>query len=94
MKLRYVEISAGPAADAMAIVVSCLQQLQSLTEGEEALLNNAPEDIQDDCKELVMDCKSLINKLNNQVSVKKTEKTVNKEGKEKDVSEGKGKSKG
>lgn len=57
-------IIAGPAGEALAQVVPALQIFMSLLEGEDAPLSNAPPDIKDKTKEIIIEIKDLVSKIN------------------------------
>ncbi len=61
---KVVVLKASPAADALAIAVTVLQQLQSMVDGDAAVLKNAPKEIVILVKKMIGQDKALIEALN------------------------------
>ena len=60
----YTKVEAGAAADSLAVIVNVLQQLQSLIEGDSALLASAPDEIKKRTFQMISLVKRMIHDLN------------------------------
>ena len=61
---KVTVLQASPAADALAIAVDVLQKLQSMVDGDAAVLKNAPKEIVILVKKMIGQDKALIEALN------------------------------
>ena len=75
---KVVVLKASPAADALAIAVGVLQQLQGMVDGDAATLKNAPEEIVKLVRKMIGQDKALIEALNGLVGNVKENDDKNK----------------
>ncbi len=79
--MRYIIIS-SPAGEALNTSASCLNSINDMLVGEEAILSNAPQSIKDKGSQIVELLKEFVDLIKDEIGVKDVSKQETKPKKE------------